>query len=137
MSTNSDHTRPRVLVADDYAGIVTAVRRLLEPQCEIVGYATDGETVLEDAGRLRPDVVVVDLHLPKLNGLEVCRRLAGAAPELRTIVLTATDDPDIRDHALLTPGVSGFVPKHALATELVPAIRKAWLEAVAARPGMP
>ena len=79
-----------MLLADDYAGILTALRRLLEPSCDVVGSVGDGMAVVEAAATLRPDVVVVDLAIPRLNGLEACRRIKDARPETKVVILTAT-----------------------------------------------
>jgi DNA-binding NarL/FixJ family response regulator len=69
-----------VLIADDHSGIVTAARRLLAFDCDVVGTVADGSILLETAQRLQPDVIVLDLHLPKVNGLEACRQITRANP---------------------------------------------------------
>ena len=80
-------TRPRVLLADDYPGMVTAVSRLLSLDCEVVGTVTDASALLESAQQLPPDVIVLDLNLPDLSGLEACRQLTQAHPQMKVIVL--------------------------------------------------
>jgi len=77
-------SRPRVLVADDHADLVKAICRLLAMECDVVGSVADGSAVLEAAQRLRPDVIVVDLNLPNVNGLEACRQIRQAHPEMRS-----------------------------------------------------
>ena len=113
--------RPRVLLADDHAEILTALRRMLLPFCDVVGLVRDGKTLLDEAGSLQPDVVVVDLNMPGLSGLEACRLIREAAPHTRVIMLTATDDAAIRKKAQEL-GASAFVLKYQIADHLVPAI---------------
>ena len=91
--------RPRVLIADDHADLVKAVSRLLAVDCDVVGTVADGSAVLDAASRLRPDVVVVDLNLPNLNGLEACRQITDRHPQMKVIVFTAMNDPDIRQRS--------------------------------------
>ena len=93
-------SRPRVLVADDHADLVKAICRLLAMECDVVGSVADGSAVLEAALRLRPDVIVVDLNLPNVNGLEACRQIRQAHPEMKVIVFTAMNDPDVRKRSL-------------------------------------
>ena len=88
--------RPRVLIADDHADVLKAVCRLLALECDIVGSVANGRAVLDSATRLRPDVIVVDLNLPDINGVEACRQITQAHPGMKVIVFTAMDDPDLR-----------------------------------------
>ena len=103
-------SRPRVLVADDHPDVVKAVSRLLALACDVVGSVADGRDVLDAAQRLQPDVVVVDLNLPSVNGLEVCRQIAQAHPAMKVIVFTAMNDPDVRRRSFEL-GASAFVFK--------------------------
>ena len=105
--------RPRVLIADDHADLVKAVSRLLAVDCDVVGTVGDGSAVLEAAQRLQPDVIVVDLNLPNVNGLEACRQITQVNPEAKVIVFTAMNDPDIRQRAIEV-GASAFVSKMAV-----------------------
>ena len=105
-------TRPRVLLADDYPDMVKAVSRLLARDCEIVGSVADGRELLEAVQRLRPDVIVLDVHLPNVHSLEACREMTRMNPEMKVIVFTALDDPDVRQ-AFSQAGASGFVSKVA------------------------
>ena len=82
-------TRPRVLLADDYANILTAMVRLISSSCDVVGTVTTGAQLLDAARRLDPDVIVVDLNLPDMSGLDACRQLKAAAPRGSVILLTA------------------------------------------------
>src|SRR5262245_51721585 len=120
-------SRPRVLLADDYAAILTALKLLLEPSCEVVGEVTDGVELLEAARRFHPDVSVVDLSLPEIDGLEACRQLEAAAPHTTVIVFSADDDPAIQRRAFEV-GASAFVAKYRAGDDLLPAIHKAFLE---------
>ena len=105
-------TRPRVLLADDYPDIVKAVSRLLALDCEIVGTVADGSALLETAQRLQPDVIVLDLHLPNVNGFEACRQIRQVIPEAIIVVFTAMNDPEIRQRCSEV-GASAFVSKIA------------------------
>jgi CheY-like chemotaxis protein len=117
--------RPRVLLADDYANILTAMVRLLSSSCDIVGTVNTGAQLLEAARRLQPDIVVVDLHLPDMSGLDACRQLKAAAPDAGVILLTAANDPKVRQGAFES-GASAFVPKYRAGDELLPAIERAF-----------
>jgi CheY-like chemotaxis protein len=81
--------RPRVLLADDYPAILTSLERLLGDDCEIVGSVSAGLALLEAAARLQPDVVVVDLNLPEVNGIEAYREIRLRTPTTKVILLTA------------------------------------------------
>ena len=107
--------------------LLTAVKRLLEQSCyNVVGMARTGAQAIETAGRLQPDVIVVDVRLPELDGLEVCRHLAAVAPDTRVVICTAADDPDIKRRAFEL-GASGFVLKYRMGSDLVSAIETALL----------
>jgi DNA-binding NarL/FixJ family response regulator len=116
--------RPRVLLADNHAGILVALQRLLEPACEVVGRVSDGAALLDAATKLRPDIVVVDISMPQINGLEACRRIKHQTPQTKVVVLTAANDEDVRQHAF-NVGASAFVLKYAMVDELMNAIQKA------------
>ena len=118
-------TKPRVLLADDNAPLRNSLSRLLSPDCEMVGRATTVAELLAEAQAWHPDVVVVDLMLPESNGLDACRQLKTALPEIGIVMLTAMEDPDVRDEALAT-GASAFVLKRLICQHLLPAIRTAW-----------
>jgi DNA-binding NarL/FixJ family response regulator len=115
--------RPRVLVADDYPGWHSVITRLLAPECDVLGCVSDGADLLDAVERLRPTVVVLDVRMPGIRGLDGCRQLKAAAPDLRVIVFTAADDPELRVQAL-EAGASAFVAKVRAADELMPAIQK-------------
>jgi DNA-binding NarL/FixJ family response regulator len=114
--------RPRVLIADDNAGMRTAVGRLLSPSCDVVAYAVDVATLFEATVEFRPDVVLLDLSLPgELNGFEACGRLLKLTPEVKVIAFTADDGEDVRRGAY-EAGCSGFVWKLQAPPELLSAI---------------
>jgi CheY-like chemotaxis protein len=102
--------RPRVLIAEDHPAMAKAVCRMLSLDCEVVGTVADGSAVLEAAQRLQPDVIVVDLNLPHVHGLEVCRRITQVNQHTKIIVFSALNDPDIRQRCLEV-GASAFVCK--------------------------
>ena len=99
-----------MLIAEDHSGVAKAVCRLLALDCDVVGTVADGSAVLEAAQRLQPDVIVVDLNLPHVHGLEVCRQIKQDNPDARVIVFSAMNDPDIRQRSLEV-GASAFVCK--------------------------
>jgi len=118
-------TRPRVLLADDHPAMAKALGRVLEHDCDVVGVVTDGSEVADAAARLDPVVVVVDVNLPHVNGLDVCRDIVRHNPRAKVIVITGMMDDSIRSEALAA-GASGFLHKLAAGNELVGAIRQAW-----------
>lgn len=120
----SQQPRPRVLLADDHMGILRALQRMLGSCCDIVGRVTAGSSLLEETKKLKPDVVVLDVSLPGVDGIEACRQIKKAEPQTKVVVLTAANDADIRQHAF-NVGASAFVLKHAMVDELEKAIRSA------------
>jgi len=116
-------SRPRVLLADDYPDMVKAVSRLLAQDCDVVGSVADGSELLEAAERLQPDVIVLDLNLPNVDGLDACRQITQAFPEIRVILFTAMSDADVSQR-LLGAGASAFVSKLAPVDSLVSTIKR-------------
>jgi DNA-binding NarL/FixJ family response regulator len=114
--------RPRVLLADDHRLLREAFVKLLEPDCDVLGAVTDGRALLEAAPKLRPDVVVVDIAMPLLNGLDAARQLKRSMPSLKVIFLTVSEDPDLAAEAFRAGG-SAFLLKNSAASELVQAIQ--------------
>ena len=119
-------TRPRVLLVDDHPGVAKAIGRALAPECDVVGVVADGHEVADAAARLQPVVIVVDLNLPNMSGLDVCRQITQNNPLVKVIVITAMTDDAFRDEALAA-GASGFFQKSA-AGDLIGAIRRIWTE---------
>lgn len=116
--------RPRLLLADDHAILLDSFRALLEPQYDIVGAVSDGQALLEAAERLRPDLIVVDISMPGLNGLDAAVRLRERLPRIAIVFLTMNEDPDVAADALRR-GASGYILKTAGAAEVFEALRQA------------
>jgi DNA-binding NarL/FixJ family response regulator len=114
--------RPRVLLADDHRLLREAFVKLLEPDCDVVGAVADGRALLEAAPKLRPDVVVLDVAMPQLNGLDAARQLKRSMPGVKVIFLTVSEDPDLAAEAFRS-GASAFLLKNSAASELLQAIR--------------
>jgi DNA-binding NarL/FixJ family response regulator len=110
------------LLADDHAMLLEAFQKLLEPRCEVVGKVTDGRALLEAAPKLNPDLIVVDIGMPLLNGLEAARRLRQSMPAVKLIILTMNEDPEIAAEAVQA-GASGYLLKKSAASELFKAIQ--------------
>ena len=112
MEAGASTRPPRVLLADDYPEMVKAVRRLLAVDCDVVGTVADGNALLEAAPRLAPDVIVLDLHLPNLNGLAACRQITRLNPNIKVIMFTVLDQPG-DSQPFFEAGASAFVSKLA------------------------
>ncbi len=117
-------TRPRLLLADDHAVFLEGLKKILEPDFELVGEVHDGRSLVEAAKKHRPDVVVADVTMPHLNGIEATRALRETGLHLKVVLLTMHDDAVYATEALRT-GVSGYVLKTAPSAELLTAIREA------------
>jgi DNA-binding NarL/FixJ family response regulator len=116
--------RPRVLLADDHTIVVEAFRKLLEPVVEVVGTVPDGRALLEAAQQLKPDVIIVDVGMPLMNGLEAALRLKELMPAVKLIFLTMNEDPELASDAMRS-GASGYLLKSSAASELTRAIQMA------------
>jgi DNA-binding NarL/FixJ family response regulator len=115
--------RPRVLLADDHRLLREAFAQLLQPRCEVVGAVADGRALLDAVPALRPDIVVLDIAMPLLNGLDAARQLRQRMPEVKVIFLTVSEDPDLAAEAFRA-GASGFLLKNSAASELTQAIEE-------------
>ena len=115
--------RPRVVLADDHPSVLAAFARMLQSSCDVVASACNGFAAVEATSRLRPDVLVVDLIMPDLDGLEVCRRVKRTAPEIDVIIVTAFDDALVENVAL-RDGAAAFVPKHNVTKVLMATIQR-------------
>jgi len=113
----------RVLLAEDHAVVREGTRQIVEadPSIEVVAEAGDGAEVVALASRFRPDVVLLDLHMPVMNGIEATRRIAADAPDARTLILSAYDDEDYVS-AALDAGASGYLLKSAHGRDVLAAI---------------
>jgi len=116
--------RPRVLLADDHLMVAEALKSLLTPEFDLVGVVEDGRALLEAAGTLRPDVIVADVTMPHLNGIDALIHLRQAGDQTPVVFLTMHRDVNFARRAL-DAGASGFVLKHSAPAELVTAIRAA------------
>jgi len=116
--------RVRVLLADDHQIVAEGLRSLLETEFEIIGTVSDGRALVETARQLRPEVIVVDISMPLLNGIEATRQVKQVAPQTRVIVLTMHADATYATRAI-EAGAAGYVLKHSATAELVTAIREA------------
>lgn len=116
--------RPRVLLADDHLMVAQALRSLLTPDFDLVGVVEDGRALLEAAAQLRPDVIVADITMPHLNGIDALVRLRQGGDEVPVVFLTMHRDATFARRAL-EAGAAGFVLKHAAAADLVTAIQAA------------
>ncbi len=115
----SAHKHIRVLIADDSAVFRSALGQLLErlPQVEVIGAAEDGEHALTLVGSLRPDLVLMDLQMPRLNGLQATRKIRNQFPGVRVIVITLHDSEEWKV-ASVAAGADRFLSKHSLRGEL-------------------
>jgi DNA-binding NarL/FixJ family response regulator len=117
-------SRPRILMADDHLMMLEAFKTVLEPELEVVGMVTDGRALLEEFTRLHPDVVLLDVAMPLLNGLDAGRQLKARQPSVKLIYLTMNPNPDLAGEALRL-GASGYVLKSSSVPELKQAIQEA------------
>jgi DNA-binding NarL/FixJ family response regulator len=115
--------KPRVILADDHTMLVEAFATLLEPECTIVAQVGDGLALLEAASRLKPDVIVLDVAMPLLNGLDAARQLKKRLPDVRLIFVTMSEDSEVAAEAFRA-GASGYLLKRSASAELLVAIRE-------------
>jgi DNA-binding NarL/FixJ family response regulator len=113
--------KPRLLMADDHTLVLQGIRKLLENDVDLVGTVEDGHALLLAAECLRPDVILLDISLPLLNGIEACRQLTKSIPNSRVIFLTMHADVVYVEEALRAGG-SGYLLKRSAASELTAAI---------------
>jgi DNA-binding NarL/FixJ family response regulator len=116
--------RPRVLLADDHCLVAEGLRSLLEPHFDVVGIVPDGRELVTAAKALDPDVVVLDISMPSLNGIDAARQMRAAGCRAKVVFLTMHREVTYAARAL-EAGASGFVLKHSAASELVTAVREA------------
>jgi DNA-binding NarL/FixJ family response regulator len=113
--------RTRVILADDHTLVLEALRKLIEPEFEVVGMFADGLAVVNGAPALSPHVIVLDIRMPTMNGLNAGERLRQLMPSVKLIYLTQDQDPDVAAHALRL-GASAYLLKNSAASELANAI---------------
>jgi DNA-binding NarL/FixJ family response regulator len=117
-------SRPRVLLADDHRIVAEGLKGLLTAEFELVGLVEDGRTLVEAAKKLRPDVIVADITMPRLNGIDALAQLKKDDPQVKLVFLTMHREVAYARRAL-EAGASGFVLKHSAPDELVLALRAA------------
>jgi DNA-binding NarL/FixJ family response regulator len=119
---NQSVTRPRILLADDHTMVIEGIRSLLEEKGhDVVGVVSDGRALVDAAPRLKPDVVILDISMPLMNGFDAAARLKQLLPKVKIVFLTMKDDPNLAA-AVLGLGPVGYVLKHSAASELLTAI---------------
>jgi len=116
--------RARILIADDHTLIAEAFNKLLASDFDVVATVHDGRSLMQAAYTLKPDVILVDIAMPLLNGLESARRIKQTLPDVKVIYVTINNDPDVVAEAL-RQGASAYLSKSSAASELVAAIHRA------------
>jgi DNA-binding NarL/FixJ family response regulator len=116
--------RTSILLADDHTMVAAGLRRVLEPEYDVVGSVDNGLKLLQAAADLKPDLLIVDVGMPLLNGLDAARELRKAAPSIKIIFLTMNPDSDVANEAIRL-GISGYLLKTCREDELLQAIRNA------------
>jgi DNA-binding NarL/FixJ family response regulator len=113
----------RILVVDDHPIVRHGLKTLLvaEPAWEVIGEAEDGIEALEKARRLQPDLIILDVTMPRMNGLEACRRIRQSVPECEVLIVTQHDSPQMMREAL-DAGARGYVVKSNAARDLLAAV---------------
>ncbi|HEY1468545.1 MAG TPA: response regulator transcription factor [Candidatus Acidoferrum sp.] len=117
-------TRPRLMMADDHTILVEAFRKLLDPYYDVVATVSDGRSLLERAPQVNPEVIIVDIGMPLMNGLDAAVRLKQVMPHVKLVFLTMNDDPDLAVEAMRC-GASAYLLKSSAAEELIKAIQMA------------
>ena len=113
----------RIAIVDDHALIAEACRKLLEPSGDVVGTFTDPRAFLAEAVALKPDIVIMDISMPLLNGLDAARELKRMLPNVRIIILTMNEDPEVAAEAFRI-GAAGYLLKRSSGSELALAVRE-------------
>ena len=117
-------SRRRILLADDYPLMLERVKTFLEPTFDVVGLAHDGLEMVEEAKRLNPDIIVADISMPELDGIEAAHRLREMGARASIVFLTIHESPEFVE-ACLAEGALGFIAKSHMKTDLIPAINAA------------
>jgi DNA-binding NarL/FixJ family response regulator len=115
--------RPTIVLADDDPALVNQLCELLRPQFDVLGAVEDGEALLSAARSLHPDLFLLDVSMPRLNGFQAARRLKKEQPDARIVFLTVHEEPVAVSEALAI-GVNGYVFKRSAASDLIPALRQ-------------
>ena len=112
------------MVADDQAAILARLERLLQTEFDVVATVSDGRALVDAVARVSPDVIVTDISMPSLDGIEAAREILGRNPSARVVFVTVHADPLLMQRGLAVGGL-GYVPKVSAGEELVPAVRAA------------
>lgn len=115
--------RSQVLIADDHNLVAELCKNLLNSEFEVVGTVTDGRALVREAAELKPDVIIVDIAMPVLNGLDAAQRVKQMLPAVKVIFLTMNPDPELAAEAFRR-GASGYLLKTSAATEMLTAVRQ-------------
>ena len=113
----------RILIADDHRLLAEACKKMLEPEFEVVGIVTDGRALVRTAFELKPDVAIIDVSLPNLNGLDAGEQIQRSKLTMKLLFLTVSSDPEVAAEAFRR-GASGFILKHSGGEEFLSAVRK-------------
>ncbi len=119
-----NHPKVRLLIADDHTLLAEACKNLLEPEFQVVGVVNNGRDLLRAAESLKPDIVILDIAMPQLNGLDAAEQIKRMMPSCKLVFMTMNMEPDVAAEAFRR-GASAYVVKSATAAELVTAIRRA------------
>ncbi len=116
--------RPRALLADDHSMMLAGLQKLVEETCDVVGAVEDGRALVEAAQHLKPDLIILDIAMPLLNGIDAARQIKRLFPDTKLIFLTMQTSPTYATEALAA-GASGYLLKHSAPVELPLAIKAA------------
>jgi len=117
-------SRARVLLADDHVLIQEGLRRMLEPQNEVVGAVSDGKSLVDSALRLKPDLIVLDITMPLLSGIDAARQIHKRLPRTKLLFLTVHANPAYLREAL-SAGATGYILKSSTREQILGAVTKA------------
>jgi DNA-binding NarL/FixJ family response regulator len=116
--------RPRVVLAEDHAPVAEQLRKLLEPEFDVVAMVVDGDALIRTAEEFRPDVIVTDIVMPGLDGIAATAMLVAKNPDARVVLVTAHEDSELTERGYAA-GALANISKHSAGRELVPAVRAA------------
>ena len=116
--------RPRVVLAEDHAPVAEQLRKLLEPEFDVVAMVVDGDALIRAAEEFRPDVIVTDIVMPGLDGIAATAMLLAKNPDTRIVLVTAHEDSELTERGYAA-GALAHISKHDAGRELVPAVRAA------------
>src|SRR5256885_1667618 len=131
----AEHMKPKVIVADDHRLVAEGVVKILEKEYNVVATPTDGRSLVEAVEQFRPDLVLVDISLPLLNGLDACRHVKKSFPGMKIIILTMHSEQYFVDEAFRV-GVEGYLLKSSVADELLVAAREVLKGSAYVSPGV-